>query len=336
MRDRGWRSDRPKNTSDLVVRKHRPDYMIAIITGVLLLLGLVIIYAIGPQRANVLNLAFGGNYSDSYFFIKQFVAFGVAVVGFSLAAATPYKVWMKLASPLLVLGFVACLVLAISGALGLPFAPEINGAVSWFQLGILGGIQPAEILKLGLLMYLAVFLGKRVKEGTINDTKETLIPVAVVSGLAILFIVIFQRDLGTGIAIASIILTMLFIAGVNKRILAVILAGAVVLASIFILIAPHRMERVTTFLQGDAASVDDPGAYHIKQAKIALGTGGLFGVGIGNSVQATGYLPESVNDSVFAILGETFGFVGMLALMTIFITLLLRMLRVMDHLVDIR
>ena len=336
MRDRGWRSDRPKNTTDVVVRKHRPDYMIAIITGVLLLLGLVIIYAIGPQRANVLNLAFGSNYSDSYFFIKQFVAFGVAVVGFSLAAATPYRVWVKLASPLLVLGFVACLVLAISGALGLPFAPEINGAVSWFQLGILGGIQPAEILKLGLLMYLAVFLGKRVKEGTINDTKETLIPVAVVSGLAILFIVIFQRDLGTGIAIASIILTMLFIAGVNKRILAVILAGAVVLASIFILIAPHRIERVTTFLQGDAASVDDPGAYHIKQAKIALGTGGLFGVGIGNSVQATGYLPESVNDSVFAILGETFGFVGMLALMTIFITLLLRMLRVMDHLVDIR
>ena len=320
----------------MVVRKHRPDYLIAILTGVLLMLGLVIIYAIGPQRANVLNLAFGGNYSDSYFFIKQFVAFGIAVIAFGVAAATPYKVWMKLATPLLLLGLGASLVLAISGALGLPFAPEINGAVSWFQLGILGSLQPAELMKFGLLVYLAVFLGKRVKEGKVNDVKETLIPVAIVSALAILFIVIFQRDLGTGIAIASIILTMLFIAGVNKKILAIVMAGAIVLASVFILIAPHRVARVTTFFQGDAAAVDDPGAYHIEQAKIALGTGGMFGVGIGNSVQATGYLPESVNDSVFAILGETFGFVGMLALMTIFVTLLLRLLRVMDHLVDIR
>jgi cell division protein FtsW len=89
-------------------------------------------------------------------------------------------------------------------------------------------------------------------------------------------------------------------------------------------------------LQGDNTTTDDAGAYHIQHAKIAIGSGGLFGVGIGNSVQATGYLPEAINDSVFAIMGETFGFIGLLALMAVFVALLLRLLKVMDHLVDIR
>jgi len=100
--------------------------------------------------------------------------------------------------------------------------------------------------------------------------------------------------------------------------------------------AGHRIDRVTTFFQGDNTFVDDPGSYHIQHAKIAIGTGGLRGVGIGNSVQATGYLPEAINDSVFAILGETFGFVGLTAILTLFTVLLLRLLKVMDYLVDTR
>jgi len=104
-----------------------------------------------------------------------------------------------------------------------------------------------------------------------------------------------------------------------------------------VVIAPHRMERVTTFLAGDTSSetTSDDDAYHITHAKIAIGSGGLLGVGIGNSVQATGYLPEAINDSVFAIMGETFGFVGLTVILLLFTILLIRLLKVVDHLPNI-
>jgi cell division protein FtsW len=81
-----------------------------------------------------------------------------------------------------------------------------------------------------------------------------------------------------------------------------------------------------TFLSGDTSNTEDSGSYHVAHAKMAIGTGGLMGVGIGNSVQATGYLPESINDSIFAIMGETFGFVGLVSVVVLFVILLLRLL----------
>ena len=331
MRSEGWRA-RNKD----VVRRHRPDYMILLYTGILMLLGLVVIYAIGPQRANVLNNAFGSNYSDSYFFIKQMVSLVIAVGAFAFMAVLPYKFLINHGAKLLIAGLLACILLLVADIANLGFAEQVNGATRWFNLGVLGSLQPAEILKFGLLSYLAVFLGVRAKEGKINDVKETLIPVAVISAIALLFVVVIQKDLGTGIALTSIIVTMMFVAGMNKKV-GLALVGILLVAGVsLIAIAPHRLDRVATYLQGDNTSTDDPSAYHIQHAKIAIGSGGLFGVGIGNSVQATGYLPEAINDSVFAILGETFGFVGLIALMALFVALLLRLLKVMDHLVDIR
>lgn len=327
----GWR----ERTGD-VVRRHRPDYMIILYTGILMLLGLVVMYAIGPQRANVLNNAFGSNYSDSYFFIKQTVSLLLALGAFAFMAFLPYGLVLKHGTKLLIAGLLACVLLAVFGIAGSSFAPEINGAVRWFNLGILGSLQPAEILKFGVLVYLAVFLGMKAKAGKVNDLKETLLPVGVVSAVALGFVIVIQKDMGTGIALTAIIFTMLFIAGLSRKILA-IAAGLLVLGGLILTFsAPHRVDRVFTFLQGDNTSTSDAGAYHIQHAKIAIGTGGLFGVGIGNSVQATGYLPEAINDSVFAILGETFGFIGLMALLAIFVALLLRLLKVMDHLVDIR
>lgn len=327
----GWR----ERASD-VVRRHRPDYMIALYMGILMLIGLVVIYAIGPQRANVLNNAFGSDYSDSYFFIKQTVSLVLALIAFGVMANLPYSFVVKHGTKIFIAGLAACTLLAIASAAHLGIADEVNGASRWFNLGALGSFQPAEVLKFGLLLYLAVFLAKKSKEGKINDIKETLLPVGVVSAISLGFVVVIQEDLGTGIALTAIIFTMLFIAGLNKKILLSVLALLLVVGTIFIASAPHRRDRVLTFLQGDNTSTTDEGAYHIQHAKIAIGTGGLFGVGIGNSVQATGYLPEAINDSVFAIMGETFGFIGLLALMAVFVALLLRLLKVMDHLVDIR
>ncbi len=333
MRDRGWNTSR---TSGDVVRKHRPDYLIALYTGILMLLGLVIMYAIGPQRANVLNNAFGTDFSDTYFFLKQIISIVIAAAAFVIMALIPYLFIIKHASKLLIVGLVACVVLAISGLAGLSIAEEVNGATRWFNLGILGSIQPAEILKFGMLAYLAVFLGVRATAGEINDVRKTLLPTALVSGLALFIIIVIQKDMGTGVSLTAIIMTMLYVAGLNRRMGAAILAIILGAMLVFIVTAPHRMARVATFFQGDNTSTSDGAAYHIQHAKIAIGTGGLFGVGIGNSVQATGYLPEAINDSVFAIMGEIFGFVGLLSLIALFVALLMRLLKVMDGLIDMR
>lgn len=332
MRDRGWSK---RSLSD-VVRRHRPDYMIVLYMGLLMLVGMIVIYAIGPQRANVLNNAIGSNYSDNYFFLKQTTSLIIAIIAFVAISLVPYKIILKHATKVLILGLVACAVLFIASKAGLSIADATNGASRWFNLGALGSLQPAELVKFGLLLYLAVFLGARAKEGKVNDAKATLTPIAIITGIALLFIVVIQKDLGTGIALSAIVITMLFMAGMSKKVGIRLAIAVLIVGALFIFTAPHRVERIVTYLKGDNTTATSGDSYHIQHAKIAIGSGGLFGVGIGNSVQATGYLPEVINDSVFALLGETFGFIGLIAIMAIFVALLLRLLKVLDHLVDIR
>ena len=319
------------------VRRHRPDYQIVLYMGLLMLIGLITMYAIGPQRANVLNNAYGSDYSSTYFFVKQMISMAMALGAFLLLAFIPYTLITKNAGKLVLVAFGACVLLAISGWLHLGIAQQSLGATRWFNLGPLGSLQPSEMLKFAILIFTAGFLGGKARQGKMNDLNLTLIPLAILTTVAMLFIVVIQKDLGTGIALISIIATMLIAGGINmKNTLTIGLIVAVV-GVILIVSAPHRMERIMTFLKGDNTSnTADADSYHLDQAKSAIGTGGLFGVGIGNSVQSTGYLPEAINDSVFAIMGETFGFVGLITILALFIGLLMRLLKLMDHLVDIR
>jgi len=335
----GWsqrRGFKTRGDGGEVVRKHHPDRLIIVFTLILMLIGLLMMYAIGPQRANLLNTLNGYEYSGTYFFVKQFVSFLLAGAAFAIMARVPYEWAFKHGTKLLVVGFIACTLLAVLGAAGLSIAAATNGASRWFYLGPLGSLQPAEILKLGLLLYLAVFLGIRQKQGLINDRAKTLIPVVILAGFALLFVIVIQKDLGTGIAITAIVSTMLFVAGLSKKLILGLIGVLLVAGSLLILTSPHRIERVATYLKGDSSSTSDDDSYHVQHAKIAIGSGGLFGVGIGSSVQASGYLPEAINDSIFAVMGEMFGFVGLVAIMGLFIALLMRLLGVLDHLVDIR
>lgn len=332
----GGRQRRSAGDSNPVVRRHHPDRLILVFTLILMMIGLLMMYAIGPQRANLLNSVFGYEYSDTYFFIKQFISFLLAGAAFVIMAKLPYEWVLKNGGKVLIVGFIACVVLAVAGWAGLAIADPINGATRWFHLGPLGSIQPAEILKLGLLLYFAVFLAIRYKQGLINDPKQTLMPVAMIAGAAILIVIIVQKDLGTGIAITAIVSTMLFVAGISKKIILSLVGILLVAGTLFIVTSPHRMERIGTYLLLDNTTTSNDESYHIQHAKIAIGTGGLFGVGIGKSVQASGYLPEALNDSIFAVMGEMFGFVGLVTLIALFVALLMRLLGVMDHLVDMR
>jgi cell division protein FtsW len=139
-----------------------------------------------------------------------------------------------------------------------------------------------------------------------------------------------QEDMGTGLTVFGIVLAVLFAAGLRLKYFALIVAAIALLGVVFIALAPHRIERVLTFF--DHSSVTDEGiGYHINQALIAVGSGGLTGKGLAQSVQAFGYLPEAANDSIFAIMAEKFGFVGVVAILAVFCALFLRLLYIMRH-----
>ena len=326
-------------TSAQSVRSHRPMYQIVLYMGLLLLLGLIVMYALGPQRANVMNYAYGTNYSDTYFFGKQLTSVVIAVMAFSVFYFVPYK-WFtgERSKYVLWAGFLSCVLLFLLGSLlHLSLAKETNGAYRWFYLGGLGSFQPSELLKYGILLFLAGFLGRRASQGKINDVHETLVPVGVISALSLLMIVVLQKDLGTGVSLIAIVLSMIVVSGVDWKIIGKILGVVAFCGLVLIFTSPHRIERVMTFIQGDShktASGQEDKNYHIQQARIAIGSGGLLGLGIGKSVQATGYLPEAINDSIFAVMGETFGFVGLMAILALFTALLLSILHVAAWLPD--
>lgn len=316
------------------VRKHRPDYVIVLCVGLLMLLSLIIMFAIGPQRAQVLNQAYGYDYASSYFIWRQAVYIGLAAVAFIVANFIPLKILTGWAGKLLAIGFAACLLLYVSDLLGLPLAQETLGATRWFNLGVIT-FQPSEILKLGILMYMAVFLGTKAQQKNLNNWLDTMMPAAVLIGLALFIIAVLQRDLGTAISMMAIVATMFFVAGINQKIGAILVSVALFAGLVFIFSTPYRVDRVMTFVQGDSAVISADN-YHTEHAKIALGSGGLTGVGIGNTVESTGYLPESINDSVFAIIGEMFGFAGVVVVMGVLGVLLMRLLKTVDRLRDMR
>lgn len=309
------------------MRRHKSDRIIGALMLVLLCIGLIVIYAIGPMRANVINSVYGSNMGENDFFVQQLKNVILSLIVVVIAFKLPYKYMHKYAKLVMFGGLALCVLLAILAAVGSSLAKCELGACRWFNFGGFS-LQPAEILKLGLVLYLAQLMAERKKEGKL-ETSDFWIPFGVVSVLSLGLVVVVQKDLGTGIAIAAIILAMLYMSGIRLRYFVAVLGIVLAAGVASILVSPHRMERLMTF-----SSEDSTDAYHIENAMIAIGTGGMFGVGIGNSVQATGYLPESINDSVFAIMGETFGFVGLVMVVLCFTVLLMRLLRTASMLED--
>lgn len=309
------------------MRRHKSDRAIGALTVVLLGIGLIVIYAIGPMRVNVLNATYGSNYSENYFVIRQAINVILSLIVLIIAFKLPYQFMRKFSKVVMFGGLGLSALLAFLAMIGSGLAKCELGACRWFEIGSLS-FQPAEVLKIGLVLYLAGLMAERKKEGKLSSL-DFWVPFTVVSGLSLFFVVVVQKDLGTGVSLMAIILAMLFMSGVKMQYFLATLGVIGACGVVAIISSPHRIERLLTFNSEDSSDT-----YHIENAMIAIGTGGLFGVGIGNSVQATGYLPESINDSVFAVMGETFGFVGLVAIVGCFTALLMRLLRTANHLQD--
>ena len=315
-------------------RKHKSDLVILFSTLGLMALGLIVIYAIGPMRANVLNSTYGTDYGANDFLIGQLRSVVLSLVAFFLAfKVIPYKYICRFAKPIMIFALFLSGLLWILAMSHSSLAKCELGECRWYNLGPVS-FQPAEFLKLALVFYLADFLARKKEEGTIGKFQEFWLPLLIVCGLSLFLVVIAQGDLGTGVALISIIFGTLLIAGVPAKQYLIMLALVLVTAVGAVATSSHRMQRVDAWIATLSGSESTDSTYHIENAMLAIGTGGFFGVGIGNSVQATGYLPESINDSVFAIMGETFGFVGLFLILAVFGVMMLHMLKVAEGTVD--
>lgn len=188
---------------------------------------------------------------------------------------------------------------------------EINGTRGWFLLGPIQ-VQPAEFVKLGLVLYGAHLLADR--PDRLRSVRE-MGPYLGMTGIAML-LVLAQPDMGSAMVAAFAVFVTLFSAGAKMRDLGLLAGAAGLFAFVFALAAPYRRDRLLTFLNPDG---DVTGAgFQVVQAKIAIGSGGVDGVGIGNGVQKAFYLPEAHTDMISAVIGEEFGFLGMFALILVY------------------
>lgn len=317
-----------------IIRKHKSDLVILFSALGLMALGLIVIYAIGPMRANVLNNTYGTDYDSNFFFVGQLRSVGLSLLAFFAAFKwIPYKYIKKFAKPLMIIALILSGLLWILAMAHSSMVKCELGECRWFNFGGLS-FQPAEFLKLAMVIYLADFLARKREEGVVGRWQEFWLPLLIVCGLSLFLVVIAQGDLGTGVALIAIIFGTLLVSGVPARQYLIMLALVLAVAVGAVATSAHRMERVTAWLITLTGGESTDSTYHIENAMLAIGTGGMFGVGVGNSVQATGYLPESINDSVFAIMGETFGFVGLFLVIAVFGVMLLRMLKVADSTAD--
>lgn len=247
---------------------------------------------------------------DIYFFLKHQVFFGgtAGLLLFCLGYFVPYRSWRRLALP----GLAISLVL-----LGMVFIPGISlrygGASRWIQAGPIT-FQPTELAKLAFIIYLAALLERKGED--IRDFRKSVLPFTVITGIVIVLIAL-QPDFGTLFTIAATAGAMVFVAGFRLRHLALLFSAGLAVFLALITSASHGISRVITYLHPE---LDPQGiGYQVNQALLAVGTGGLWGLGLGRSRQKYQYLPEPAGDSIFAVISEELGLFRTLLLLAAFV-----------------
>ncbi|GIW69995.1 MAG: cell division protein FtsW [Patescibacteria group bacterium] len=283
-------------------------------------------------------------YNDPYRFVFLQIGWVVmGLAGFFFFYKHDYKKIDKIAILLLTLNIIFLILLAFVAFLpcstNIFFAPCINGANRWFFLNapplpkipILGvvGFQPGEMAKLTLVMYLGVILPKKMQEN--RHVFEVYAGVT-----ALLFLLIMaQPNMSTAVMVAAIGTIVYYSSGASIKPLLTAAPVFIILGALLVISSPYRRERLLTQIKGSDVSDKDQG-YHINQIQIALGSGGLFGVGFGQSRQKYYYLPEVASDSIFAIIGEEFGFIGTVLVILAFSYLIYRGFRIAKNAKSLR
>jgi len=298
---------------ELNQRRHKPDFALLMLSLLLLVIGLVVIYAISP------GLAVQKNVSANYFVSKQFIAILLGVFAFLFTANVSLKFWQNIQNQLIVLAGISVVAVRLLG-------DKTNGAYRWIQIGGFS-FQAVELMKFALIIWLATFLCRRIVYNELGDYKKTFQPILAVLVIIGFTVAYLQSDLGSTVVLSAITISMSFVSGIPlKKIGMIGVLGAI---GVLLLVSstPYRRQRFTTFFNPQKDCLNE--GYQACQALIAVGSGGLFGKGFAHDVQAYGYLPEAANDSIFAIMGEKFGFLGLIAVLSAFILFFSRLKNIM-------
>ena len=290
------------------------DQPLAWVTLGLLRWGLIMVYSASIAMPDNPRFA---NYTQTHFLVRHVVSIGIAFVAALLAFQVPINTWEKIAPWI----FVVSLILLI--AVLIPFIGKgVNGARRWISLGVMN-FQPSELAKLGVLLYASNYMVRKmeVKEKFFTSVAPMGIAVAVV-GLLLLA----EPDMGAFMVIAVIAMGILFLGGVNARMFFLIATVLVVAFGLMIALSEWRRERIFAYLDPWSEKHALGKGYQLSHSLIAIGRGEIFGVGLGGSVEKLHWLPEAHTDFLLAVIGEEFGFIGVLLVIGLFMWLTRRIM----------
>ncbi len=288
-----------------------PDLTLIFVVATLLVIGLIMILSASSIRSHDL-------YGDSYYLFKNQLKF--AVLGIVIMLTTmkmDYHIFKKYASLIMLIAIITLILVLIPG-----IGRETNGSRRWLGIGPIGG-QPSEFAKLALIIFLASFLDR--KSDNIKSFIKGVLPPLVIMG-SIFFLIYLEPDLGTAISAAAAGMVMIFAAGIKWLHIFLLGIGSFSFSVYFILSVEYRRERLFAFFDPWKDPLNT--GYHTIQSLLALGSGGLFGVGIGQSHQKFLYLPEPGTDFIFAVLGEELGLLGTFFVVFLYFMLAYRGLKI--------
>src|SRR6056297_1300384 len=275
------------------MNKKSADFILLFAVLILLTIGIIMIFSASSIRGEDM-------FNDSYYFLKRQAVFAViGLIAMAIVMNIDYHIFEKYAKYIILFAIILLALVLIPG-----IGKKVGGSRRWLGIAGLGG-QPSEVAKLALIMYIAQFYTR--KNNLIKSFKKGILPILIVTGI-IFMLILIEPDLGTASLILAIVFVMLFANGAKIWHLLGLAMVSIPAVFYFIFSEPYRKERFLAFLDPWSDPLDT--GYHIIQSLLALGSGGLFGVGLGNSHQKFLYLPEPGTDFIFAVLGEEIGLLG--------------------------
>ena len=303
---------------------HRPlasYYLVLGTTGLLLILGLVMVFSASSVSSY-------SKFNTPYYFARnQAMYIGLGLPIMWVSSRIPIRVWRKLGGPLLLLAVVLLVAVLLPGV-----GKRVDGATRWIALPGGFNMQPSELAKLALALWGADLLVR--KQKLLGERRHLFIPLVPVAVL-LLFLIMLEPDMGTSLATVSVLVALLWVVGTPLRYFGVFLAALVSMAAMLAVAEPYRLQRLTSFINPCDDSQKLDAGFQACQGLYALSSGGWFGRGLGASREKwSGGLPNAHTDFVFAIIGEELGLIGSLAVLVLFATLTYAGIRIAKRAAD--
>lgn len=290
-----------RKATSLPISTGRIDFYLLATVLCLVIFGILMIY-------NASSVVADKTFNNTYFFLKeQAISAVIGIIAMGIISFIDYHFWKKWAFHILIFNIILLILVFIPG-----FSIRAYGASRWIHIGGFN-LQPSELAKISLVIYLSSWFSSK-------EYKKLRTFLLLVGGF--IGLVMLQPDMGTSTVLAALSLTLYYLSGAPIRQFLMLGPIGAALGTILIFFESYRLQRLLTFLD---PSRDPLGSgYHIHQTLLALGNGGLMGLGLGQSRQKYGYLPESNTDSIFAIIAEETGFLGATVLVLVFLFFLVR------------